>query len=195
MLIWGSQRLPLSLCGGVGGVGWGVCTVIFVSNPTTVLRLCFWLCCVVVWGLTIIANVSSSENPLSPLKILLDFLLSKLVQNFPFKTPSSDIACKHSLFSQISAHQINLLLECCPLFFSVSIPVNTVKYFQEKGICNAAKENPQKTNFAWGGTGGGARLGGGRGAHHAPLCSVFREEGERETEQNSLGRGWGRGDG
>ena len=44
-------RLPelmLSLCGG-GVVGWGgVCTVIFVSNPTTELRLC----CVVVGVVT-----------------------------------------------------------------------------------------------------------------------------------------------
>ena len=56
--------------------------------------------------------------------------------------------------AQIFAHQINLLLECCPRFFSVSIPVTTVKYAQERGICNAAKENPQKTNFAFGGNGG-----------------------------------------
>ena len=50
MLFWGSWKLLLSLCGGgvcggvLGGrvVGWGggVCTVIFLSNPTAVLRLC-----------------------------------------------------------------------------------------------------------------------------------------------------------
>ena len=37
MLFWGSQRLLLSLC----GWGGGVCKVIFVSNPTTVLRLSY----------------------------------------------------------------------------------------------------------------------------------------------------------
>ena len=42
MLIWGSWRLLLSLCVCVcGGGGGRVCTVLFVSNPTTVLRLCF----------------------------------------------------------------------------------------------------------------------------------------------------------
>ena len=48
-------RLPLSLCGGVGWVGW-VCTIIFVSNPTTVLRLCYWLCCVVVGAVTTLSK-------------------------------------------------------------------------------------------------------------------------------------------
>ena len=43
MLIWGSWRLQLSFSG--GGV---VCAVIFVSNPTTLLRLC----CVVVGVVT-----------------------------------------------------------------------------------------------------------------------------------------------
>ena len=43
MLIWGSWRLPLSLCGGWGGV----CTVIFVSNPTTILGL---YCVVIGFG-------------------------------------------------------------------------------------------------------------------------------------------------
>ena len=42
MRIWGSWKLPLSFCG--VKVGWVVCTVIFMSNPTTVLRFC---CC---WG-------------------------------------------------------------------------------------------------------------------------------------------------
>ena len=34
-----------------GGLG-GVCKVIFMSNPTTVLRLCCWLNCVVVGVVT-----------------------------------------------------------------------------------------------------------------------------------------------
>ena len=46
MFIWGSYSLMLSFCG--GWVGGAVCTVIFLSNPTAVLRL--RLCCVVVWG-------------------------------------------------------------------------------------------------------------------------------------------------
>ena len=36
----------------------GVCKVIFMSNPTTVLRLRRWLCCVVV-GVVIIKTVCS----------------------------------------------------------------------------------------------------------------------------------------
>ena len=58
MLILGSKRLSLSLCGGVGGgggSGGGVCAVIFVSNPTTVLRLC----CVVVGVVTIFPAISN----------------------------------------------------------------------------------------------------------------------------------------
>ena len=39
--------------GGVGGVVGGVCKVIFMSNQTTVLRLCCWLCCVFVGVVTI----------------------------------------------------------------------------------------------------------------------------------------------
>ena len=31
----------------------GVCKVIFISNPTTVLRLCCWLCCGVIGVVTI----------------------------------------------------------------------------------------------------------------------------------------------
>ena len=54
MLIWGSLKLPLSLRG--GGVGWWVCTVIFVSNPTAVLRLCYRLCCVVVGIVTTVIS-------------------------------------------------------------------------------------------------------------------------------------------
>ena len=46
MFILGSYSLMLSLCGGVR-----VCKVIFVSNPTAVLRL--RLCCVVVGVVTI----------------------------------------------------------------------------------------------------------------------------------------------
>ena len=50
--------IPLSLCGGlVGGVG-GVCRVIFMSNPTTVLRLC---CVVLSLGLWQFQNVVESN--------------------------------------------------------------------------------------------------------------------------------------
>ena len=36
-------KMILSLCGGWGGVGWlgGVCKVIFMFKPNTVLRLCY----------------------------------------------------------------------------------------------------------------------------------------------------------
>ena len=39
---------PLSFCGGWSGVDGWVCTVIFVSNPTTVLSLC-WVVTIILF--------------------------------------------------------------------------------------------------------------------------------------------------
>ena len=102
-MFWGSVRMLLSLCGGVGGWVGGVCKVIFVSNPPTVLRLCYVVLWLGLWQLYLIYLNSNLSSTCLKLPLLtFNFNLS-LAQNQPqlillFPTISKDIYIHYLLY-------------------------------------------------------------------------------------------------